>query len=45
VTAWGAILLAGFLTLGLRQKRSHDAMRAAVMLTVLVLVVVRFAVW
>jgi len=45
VTAWGAILLAGFLTLGLRQKRSHEAMRSAVLLTVLVLVVVRFAVW
>jgi hypothetical protein len=45
MTTWGAILLVGFLTLGLRQKRSHEAMRAAVMLTVLVLVVVRFAVW
>jgi hypothetical protein len=45
VTSWGVVLLGGFLTLGLSRMGSRESMRAAVMLAVVVLVVMRFAVW
>jgi hypothetical protein len=45
VTGWGAILLLGFLWLGLSRRGSRESMRGAVLLITVVLVVMRFAVW